>query len=84
MKQLVRITGRNGVVYEERMTQEQIKQFLRLTEVNICLGVAFGEWEVTIQETPDEYEQASVPVYYSKGTDVCPVYALGRRTKEIV
>jgi hypothetical protein len=84
MKQLVRVTGRNGVVYEERMTQEQIRQFLCLTEVNICLGVAFGEWEVTIQETPDEYEQADVPVHCSTSTDVCPVYALGRRPKGIV
>jgi hypothetical protein len=50
MKQLVRITGHNGVIYEEWMTHEQIRQFLRLTETNISLGVAFEEWEITITE----------------------------------
>ena len=84
MKQLVRMMSRNGVVYEEQMTQEQIRQFLRLTEVNMCLGVAFEEWEVTIQETPDEYKQADVPVYCSTSTGVRPVYTPGRRPKGIV
>jgi len=88
MKQLVRITGRNGVVYEERMTQEQIRQFLRLTEANLSLGVAFEEWEVTIKEmveqTRDEYEPANAPDHCSTNVTACPVCLPGRSLKGIV
>ena len=48
MEHLVRITGHNGVVYEERMTEGQITRFLRLTEARTSLGVAFEEWEITV------------------------------------
>lgn len=48
MKQLIRIMGRHGVVYEERMTEGQITQFLQLREERVGLGVAFEEWEITI------------------------------------
>lgn len=82
MKQLVRITGRNGVIYEEQMTQEQIKQFLRLTEATISLGVAFEEWEITIKETMeqtlDEYEQPETSAYGSTNAGTSPVCSSGR------
>jgi hypothetical protein len=82
MKQLVRITGRNGVIYEELMTQEQIRQFLRLTEANISLGVAFEEWEITIKETMeqtlDENEQTGISVYSPTSAVACPVCSSGR------
>jgi hypothetical protein len=82
MKQLVRITGRNGVIYEERMTQEQIRQFLRLTEANLSLGVAFEEWEITIKETMeqtlDENEQTGTSVYSPISAVACPVCSSGR------
>lgn len=82
MKQLVRITGRNGVIYEEQMTQEQIRQFLRLTEANLSLGVAFEEWEITIKETIeqtlDENEQAGTSVYSPISAVACPVCSSGR------
>ena len=82
MKQLVRITGRNGVVYEERMTQEQIRQFLRLTEANLSLGVAFEEWEVSIKETMeqtlDENEQTGTSVHSPTSAAACPVCSSGR------
>ncbi len=85
MKQLVRITGRNGVVYEERMTQEQIRQFLRLTEATISLGVAFEEWEITIEETVeqtlDEYEQTGISVCCSTNAGMCPVCSSPRGLK---
>lgn len=89
MKQLVRITGRNGVVYEERMTQEQIRQFLRLTEAkNMSLGVAFEEWEITVKETVeqtlDEYERAAVSAYRPTNIGMCPICSSGRRPKGIV
>jgi hypothetical protein len=48
MKQLIRIMGCNGVVYEERMTEGQLIQFLQLREARMSLGVAFDEWEITI------------------------------------
>ena len=54
MKHLVRITGRNGVVYEERMTEGQLAQFLHLTETRRCLGVAFDEWGITITEAVEQ------------------------------
>jgi hypothetical protein len=62
MKQLVRITGRNGVVYEERMTEGQITQFLRLTEAGTSLGVAFDEWEIMIMEIVEQtlHEQEKI------------------------
>jgi hypothetical protein len=82
MKQFVRITGRNGVIYEERMTQEQIRQFLRLTEANLSLGVAFDEWEITIKETMektlDENEQTGTSVYSPTNAVACPVCSSGR------
>ena len=88
MKQLVRITGRNGVVYEEQMTQEQIRQFLHLTEANITLGVAFEEWEITIKETVeqtlDEYERAVASAHRTTYVGTCPVCPSGRSTKGIV
>jgi hypothetical protein len=61
MKQIVRITGQNGIIYEERMTKEQLTRFLRLTETSMSLGVAFDEWEITIieagEQTPHEQEK---------------------------
>ncbi len=82
MKQLVRITGRNGVIYEELMTQEQIRQFLRLTEANISLGVAFEEWEITIKETMeqalDENGQMGTTIYSPTSAVACPVCSSGR------
>jgi hypothetical protein len=48
MRQLIRIMGRNGVVYEERMTEGQLMQFLQQREARKSLGVAFDEWEITI------------------------------------
>ncbi len=82
MKQLVRITGRNGVIYEEQLTQEQIRQFLRLTEANLSLGVAFEEWKITIKETMeqtlDENEQTGTAVYSSTSAVACPACSSGR------
>jgi hypothetical protein len=67
-KQLVRITGRNGVIYEEWMTEGQLTQFLRLTETRMSLGVAFDEWEISITEvseqTPGEQEQEREEVIF--------------------
>jgi hypothetical protein len=54
MKQVVRIIGRNGVVYEERMTEEQVTQFLRLSEARTSLGVAFNEWEIVVTKVEDQ------------------------------
>jgi hypothetical protein len=50
MKQLIRIMGHNGVVYEEQMTEGQLMQFLQQREARKSLGVAFDEWEITIIE----------------------------------
>jgi hypothetical protein len=47
-KKIVRIWGRSGVVYEEPMTEAQLKQFLRLTTSETGLGVAFEEWTIEI------------------------------------
>jgi hypothetical protein len=48
MKQLIRIMGHNGVVYEEQMTEGQLMQFLQQREARKSLGVACDEWEITI------------------------------------
>lgn len=52
MKSIVRIVGENGVVYEERMTAEQLTLFLYLAdaEIKTSLGVAFDEWMIQIEE----------------------------------
>lgn len=42
MKQLVRITGRTGVVSQEWMSQGQLTLFLRLAETRSSRGVAFN------------------------------------------
>jgi hypothetical protein len=88
MQQLIRMTGRNGVVYEERMTQEQITQFLHFAGANMSLGVAFEEWEITVEEVVeqvlDEYERADAPVDCSTSAVACPAYLPGRRPKGII
>jgi hypothetical protein len=48
MKKIVRILGRNGVIYEEPMTEAQLKLFLRLAPSEMGLGVAFEEWTIEI------------------------------------
>jgi hypothetical protein len=52
MKNIVRVIGENGVVYEERMTTGQLTLFLHLadTETKAPLGVAFDEWMIQIEE----------------------------------
>ena len=52
MKNIVRVIGENGVVYEERMTAEQLTLFLLLVdaETKTPLGVAFDEWMIQIEE----------------------------------
>lgn len=44
-KKIIRITGRNDVVYEERMTEEDFALFLQLVNAagETRLGVAFDE-----------------------------------------
>jgi hypothetical protein len=65
MKKIVRVMGHNGVVYEERMTEEQIALFLRLanTEAQTSLGMAFDEWVIKIvgelEHTSLEQEQGN-------------------------
>jgi len=51
MKTFVRILGRNGVIYEEPMTEAQLKQFLCLAPSETGLGVAFEEWTIEIVDT---------------------------------
>ena len=48
VKQLVRIIDRNGVIYEERMTEAQLRQFLNLAPSQTNLGTAFTEWTIEI------------------------------------
>jgi len=48
MKKIVRIWGRNGAVYEEPMTEAQLKRFLHLATSEKGLGVAFKEWSIEI------------------------------------
>ena len=48
VNQLVRILGRNGVIYEERMTEAQLRQFLNLAASETNLGMAFAEWTIEI------------------------------------
>ncbi len=56
MKNIVRIIGDNGIVYEERMTAGQLTLFLHLadTETKTPLGVAFDEWMIQIEEAGEE------------------------------
>ena len=56
MKNIVRIIGENGVVYEERMTAVQLTLFLHLADAKTKspLGVAFDEWMIQIEETIEE------------------------------
>ncbi len=69
MKKIVRVMGHNGVVYEERMTEEQIALFLRLvnTEAQTSLGMAFDEWVIKIvgdlEHTSHEQEQGNEASY---------------------
>ncbi len=51
-KKIIRITGRNDVVYEERMTEEDFALFLQLVNAagETRLGVAFDEWTTQVVE----------------------------------
>src|SRR5947209_4109396 len=63
MKKIVRILGRNGVIYEEPMTEEQVKQFLSLLAPETSIGCAFDEWTIEIvtdgTQTADEQRQGN-------------------------
>jgi hypothetical protein len=48
VKQLIRMRGRNGVIYEERMTEAQLRQFLNLAASETNFGTAFAEWTIEI------------------------------------
>jgi hypothetical protein len=58
MNNLVRIVGRNGTVYEERMSEAQMARFLRLVNApeRDPLGVAFGEWSIQVVEPASQHE----------------------------
>ncbi len=60
-KKIIRIIGRNGMVYEERMTEEDFALFLQLVNdaVETRLGVAFDEWTIQVVEPLEQapYEQ---------------------------
>jgi hypothetical protein len=50
MKKTVRIKGCNGVIYEERMTETQLRHFLKLIALETHVGVAFRDWTIEIVE----------------------------------
>jgi hypothetical protein len=67
MKQIVRIKGCNGVIYEERMTETQLRHFLNLVALETCVGVAFQDWTIEIVEESREQRnrQSSSSAYVS-------------------
>ena len=68
MKTIVRILGRNGVIYEEPMTEAQLKQFLCLAPSETGLGVAFEEWTIEIVDAGAQAAEKREPGTNSTST----------------